>query len=171
MANLMAAAIETTEAEFEPVVLVCEDRFLTAPSIATACRREGARAESLHSSSQLAMILSYVRPCAIISTIAFDEQDGFEVLKEVASFDRHLPILMVTGRDPVLHGALDAIEELWGLTNVSRVDEPWNAAGLKAFLARTGAIAGDAEAARAETTLARAGDLVANDQFAARCTA
>jgi hypothetical protein len=55
---------------------------------------------------------------AVLAAIEAAGQDGCHVMKTVADHDRSLPILLLTGGDPVLAGAADAVEELWGLSCV-----------------------------------------------------
>ena len=41
-------------------------------------------------------------------------------MMQVAEHDPGLPILMLTGLEPGLAGAVDAIEEMWNLTSVTQ---------------------------------------------------
>jgi hypothetical protein len=45
------------------------------------------------------------------------------MLRSVAAYDPDLPVLLVTGDDPAIDGAIDAAEQLWGLTSVCRLSE------------------------------------------------
>lgn len=111
-----------------------------ARSVRSMCESLGARVESLNRSSCVAEILRYMEPCAVISEIALDGRDGFDVMKLVAEYNRNLPLLMLTGRDPVVLGAVDAIEEIWELTDVWRMEQPPSLAGLRAFIGAAGAL-------------------------------
>ncbi len=44
-------------------------------------------------------------------------------MKLVARHSRDLPILLLTSGDPVLMGAADAVQDLWGLTSVTSTSE------------------------------------------------
>jgi hypothetical protein len=52
--------------------------------------------------------------------------------------DRDLPILMLTGEDAALMGAADAIEEIWGLTNVTKSPELPMVGAIVDFLFKAG---------------------------------
>ena len=132
-------------------------RYRRPASIAEAvsiARAEGPGAKFLAGGQSLGPMLNLrvVRPTALIdisaipelrrSDIDGDEQDGFHSMKVVASYDRDLPIMMLTGGDPILMGAVDAVQESWGLTMVSR-STPANLAGqLAEFLYAAGRRAG-----------------------------
>ncbi len=125
-----------------PFVAVFEGDSPTQPrSIRAMCESLGARVESLNNSSCVAQILRYMEPCAVISEIVLDGRDGFDVMKMVASYNRNLPLLMLTGHDQAVLGAVDAIEEIWELTDVWRMEQPPSVPGLRAFLSAAGALA------------------------------
>ena len=48
----------------------------------------------------------------VVSELDCGSVDGFHVMMTVAAFNQHLPIMLVTGPDPSLVGAVDAVEEL-----------------------------------------------------------
>jgi hypothetical protein len=56
---------------------------------------------------------------AVIADLDGDVQDGFHVMKITSDYNQALPILLLTGNDPVLLGAVDAVQEVWGLTRVT----------------------------------------------------
>ena len=58
------------------------------------------------------------RPMAVVAEMDTAGQDGCHVLKAVAAHDRDLPVLLVVDNDPVLLGAIDAVQEIWQLTSV-----------------------------------------------------
>jgi hypothetical protein len=58
---------------------------------------------------------------AVIADLDGEVQDGFHVMKMAADYDRSVPILLLTGYDPALLGAIDAVQEVWGLTRVATV--------------------------------------------------
>jgi CheY-like chemotaxis protein len=71
----------------------------------------------------LLAMLTTLRPMAVIADVDGEVQDGFHVMKMAADFDRAMPILLLTGYDPALLGAIDAVQEVWGLTRVATVAE------------------------------------------------
>ena len=60
------------------------------------------------------------RPMAVICDVDGEEQDGFHAMKLIADYSRDLPIMLLTDGDAVLMGAADAVQDLWGLTSVTR---------------------------------------------------
>jgi len=67
----------------------------------------------------LRTMLTTLRPMAVIADLDGEAQDGFHVMKMAAEYDRSVPILLLTGYDPALLGAIDAVQEVWGLTRVA----------------------------------------------------
>jgi hypothetical protein len=90
----------------------------------------------------LDQILQEQRPMAVVAEVEGDEQDGFHTMKMVARYSRDLPVLMLTGGDPVLMGAADAVQSLWGLTSVSSTSGFPMAGQLVQFLFNAGRRAG-----------------------------
>ncbi|MBV8524296.1 MAG: hypothetical protein JOY71_19575 [Acetobacteraceae bacterium] len=58
---------------------------------------------------------------AVMSMIDTPAQDGCHVLKTIAGYDRTLPVMLVTGNDPALLGAVEAVEEIWQLGRLSKM--------------------------------------------------
>ena len=79
---------------------------------------------------------------AVITDVDGDDQDGFHVMKTVGRYNRELPVMLLTDGDPVLLGAADAIQDLWGLTSVTRTSGFPVAGQLVAFLFSAGRRAG-----------------------------
>jgi hypothetical protein len=77
-------------------------------------------------------------PMAVVCELDGAPQDGCHVMKTVAVHDPSLPVLLVTGGDPALIGAADAVEELWQLTEVAKVAALPGIAGLVDFLFHAG---------------------------------
>jgi CheY-like chemotaxis protein len=123
----------------QPLVVVCEEQRPNGRSLAAMCEMLGVRVEVLSGSSGLFEFLHYMQPRAVISDLVLAEYDGFDVMKLVADYDRSLPLLMVTS-DPVMLGAVDAIEELWCLSNVWRLDGHLAPSAIAEFLYRTGVL-------------------------------
>ena len=79
---------------------------------------------------------------AVVCELDGAGQDGCHVMKTVASHDPSLPVLILTGEDPALVGAADAVEEIWRLTEVSKAERLPGIAGLVDFLFQAGRKAG-----------------------------
>jgi precorrin-3B methylase len=56
----------------------------------------------------------------------------------VAAHDRDLPVMLISGGDPALLGAIDAVEEIWQLTSVVRSQQLPGVGAIVDFLFRAG---------------------------------
>jgi CheY-like chemotaxis protein len=92
--------------------------------------------------TDLAHVLREDNPMAVITDVDGKDRDGFHAMKQVARYNRDLPILLLTGGDPALMGAADAVQDLWGLTSVTPTSEFPMAGQLVAFLFNAGRRAG-----------------------------
>ena len=120
-----------------PLIVVCQDQTPIGAAVIPLAAELGFRVEVISGCSRLFEFLHYMQPSAVISDLVLSNQDGFDVMKIVAGYNRDLPLLVVTS-DPVLLGAVDAIEELWRLTNVWRMRSDPTPAKLAEFLQRSG---------------------------------
>jgi CheY-like chemotaxis protein len=123
------------------VVIVC-DVAETVGQLEAVCDFFSLTVAVVPERTDLMPLLREHRPMAVISDIDGQHQDGFHAMKTVASYDRDLPILLLTGGDPMLMGAADAVQELWNLTMVSRSTSLPLAAQLAEFLFAAGRRAG-----------------------------
>ncbi len=104
--------------EREPVIVVVEDDGCLSGTITDICDFLEVTVRPVASHEHLGPVLAECRPMAVFATIEANGQDGCHVMKTVAGHDRNLPILLLTGEDPALAGAADAVEEVWGLSSV-----------------------------------------------------
>ena len=56
----------------------------------------------------------------------------------IAAFDCSLPVLLITGENPALLGAVDAVEEIWELTSVAKWPRMLGVGAVVDFLFRAG---------------------------------
>src|SRR5690349_2193567 len=96
-------------AERELLVLVIEDAPVLSRTIAFLCDYLGITVETVPGHADLKGTLRLRRPMAVMSTIETPAQDGCHVLKTVGEHDRTLPVLLVTGSNPALLGAVEAV--------------------------------------------------------------
>ena len=126
----------------QALVVIASDSPETIHDLEVICEFFDLAVEIVSAGTDMMRLLRDNRPMAVIADIDGEEQDGFHSMKVVASYDRDLPIMMLTGGDPVLMGAVDAVQESWGLTMVGRTT-PANLAGqLAEFLYTAGRRAG-----------------------------
>ncbi len=125
-----------------PLVLVVEEDPNLFSEVALICDFLDLGVERVGGSDDLLAILEDRRPMAVIAELDGPRQDGCFVLMTIAAYDRSLPVLMITGEDAALAGAVDAVEELWGLGMVIRSSGLPSVGGLVDFLFRAGRKAG-----------------------------
>ena len=124
------------------IVAIVSDDPTTIEKLSPVLAFLDLRMEIVSAGTDLLYILRELRPMAVISDIEGEEQDGFHTMKMIARYSRDLPVLLLTGGDAVLMGAADAVEDLWGLTAVTRTSEFAIAGQLVAFLFNAGRQAG-----------------------------
>jgi DNA-binding NtrC family response regulator len=76
--------------------------------------------ERMASQDDLGSLLRQCHPMAVVAVMDAAGQDGCHVLMTVAAYDRELPVLLITGDDTALLGAIDAVQELWQLDAVTK---------------------------------------------------
>jgi CheY-like chemotaxis protein len=142
----------------EPVQVVTPfgDRTIPAPHSILVVRNSDKNSDLLdlvcefldigveHASNgdDLAPLLRGLRPIAVIADLDGEAQDGFHVMKVTASYDRTLPVLLLTSNDPALLGAVDAVQAVWGLTRVATVTGAADIGELVDFVCRAAREAG-----------------------------
>ena len=75
---------------------------------------------------------------AVVAEMDATGQDGCHVLMTVAATDRDIPVLLITGDDPSILGAIDAVEELWQLSSVIKWPRLLGVGAVVDFLFRAG---------------------------------
>jgi DNA-binding NtrC family response regulator len=106
--------------EREAIIVVVEDDGCLSETIREICDFLEVTVRPVASAEDLGPVLAQCRPMAVLAPIEAHGQDGCHVMKTIANHDRNLPILLLTGGDPALAGAADAVEELWGLSCVMK---------------------------------------------------
>jgi hypothetical protein len=121
-----------------PTVLVLEDGRCLSDGLRELCGFLDVVVERIDSTEELLPFLRCGRPMAVVAAMAAVGQDGANVLMTVARHDPTLPVLMITDGHPALAGAVDAVTELWGLTEVVQAAEVLSPGALVQFLCRAG---------------------------------
>ncbi len=124
------------------VVIVVSDNPATIDRLAPVCAFLELQMTVVSAGTDLTDAMREHAPMAIITDVEGGEQDGFHIMKLVARHNRNLPIMLLTDGDAVLMGAADAIQDLWGLTSVTRTSGFPVAGQLVAFLFSAGRRAG-----------------------------
>jgi ActR/RegA family two-component response regulator len=112
------SAHNTVPIQRHPLLLIIEDGDEIAAALQPICDFLDIAIERLPSEQDLASALRECRPMGVVADLDCKGQDGCYVMMTVARYDRGLPILLLTGDDPALAGAADAVEELWKLEAV-----------------------------------------------------
>jgi len=126
------------DATREALVLVIEDQSELSVAFRGICECLNVTVERMPSSDDLASILRHRRPMAVVAEMDAAGQDGCHVLMTVAAHDPDLPVLLITGYDPSLLGAVDAVEELWQLSSVMKWSRLLGVGAVVDFLFRAG---------------------------------
>jgi len=132
----------TSEASREPEVIIIDDNGELFDAFCGVCDCLEIAVKQMSSSDDLNAMLHRSRPMAVIAELEADGQDGCNVLMTVAAHDKDLPVLLHTGEDPALQGAVDAVESLWQLTSVTRWQRQLSVGAAVDFLFRAGRKAG-----------------------------
>lgn len=94
--------------------------------------------ERISTREELGSILRQRRPMAVVAEMDAPGQDGCHVLMTVAAYDPKLPVLLVTGDEPALLGAVDAVEQIWQLSSVTKWPRLLGVGSIVDFLFRAG---------------------------------
>jgi CheY-like chemotaxis protein len=119
-------------------IVVVEDGTRLSEAIRMICECLGVAVERLSSRDNLSARLHDCRPMAVIAEMDAAGQDGCHVMMTIAAHDRSLPVLLITGPDPTLLGAVDAVQEIWELSAVEKWPELLDGGAIVDFLFRAG---------------------------------
>jgi response regulator RpfG family c-di-GMP phosphodiesterase len=122
----------------EALILVIEDSFELSSAFRTVCDCLDVAVERMASQDNIDPVLRHRRPMAVVAEMDAIGQDGCHVLMKVAAHDRNLPVLLITGEDPALLGAVEAVEEVWQLSSVDKWPRLLGVGPVVDFLFRTG---------------------------------
>lgn len=100
-------------------VLVVRDHGKNSEYFDAVCEFLDIGVEHATPGEDLGAILRGLRPMAVIADLESEIADGCHVMKMTAGYDRSLPVLLLTNNDPALLGAVDAVQEVWGLRLVT----------------------------------------------------
>ena len=132
------AGVSTRAPVREAVVLLVEDEPLWSEAIEELCSFLEVQLARVASTSDLAPVLSDLRPMAVLASVEAVGQDGCHIMKLVATHDPDLPLMVLTGGDAAMAGAAAAVEEVWGLGAVVTRDTLPSPGELVEFLFRAG---------------------------------
>ncbi|WP_428483961.1 response regulator [Rhodopila sp.] len=132
----------TRAANRQALVVIASDAPETVYQLQAVCEFFDLAVEVVREGADLMQVLQENRPMAVITDVDGEGQDGFHTMKIVAKYDRDLPILLLTGGDPVMMGAADAVQNIWNLTMVTQSTGSHLAGQLADFLFAAGRRAG-----------------------------
>jgi hypothetical protein len=122
----------------QPLVVVVEDGIRLSGAFQMICECLSVAIEKMPSRDDLGPMLRDRRPMAVVAEMDATGQDGCHVLMTIAAHDCSLPVLLITGQEPALLGAVDAVEEIWQLTSVEKWPEVLGVGAIVDFLFRAG---------------------------------
>jgi hypothetical protein len=122
----------------EMLVVVVEDDVRLSDAFRNVCDCLNVAVERIPSWDDLGATLRKRRPMAVVAEFDAAGQDGCNVLMTIATYDRDLPVLLMTGEDPAVLGAIDAVEELYELSSLDKWPELLGVGAVVDFLFRAG---------------------------------
>ena len=122
----------------QPLVLVIEDEYTISSAFRSICECLNVAVARMPTVDDLGSALRQRTPMAVVAEMDAAGQDGCHVLMTVAAHDRDLPVLLITGDDSALLGAIDAVEEIWQLTSVDKWPGLLGVGAVVDFLFRAG---------------------------------
>ena len=123
-------------------VLIIDDGELLFEAFHNICECLGVSVQRMPSRDDLGAALRTRRPMAVVAEMDAAGQDGCHVLMAIAQHDSELPVLLLTGEDPALIGAVDAVEEIWQLASVTKWQRLLGIGAIVDFLFQAGRKAG-----------------------------
>jgi hypothetical protein len=125
-----------------PSILVPRDAGQNHEIIDAICDFLDITVEYAGPEDDLSTLLCGLRPMAVIAELEGAGQDGFHVMKIAAKYDRRLPVLLLSCNDGSLLGAVDAVQEIFGLTSVTAVGDNGCVGEIVNFICRAAREAG-----------------------------
>jgi hypothetical protein len=122
----------------EPLLVVIEDGVLLSDTLRTVCECLNVEVVRMPSRDDLSTLLRAHRPMAVVAEMDAAGQDGCHVMMTIAAHDCSLPVLLITGEDPALLGAVDAVQEIWRLSSVAKWPRLLGVGAVVDFLFRAG---------------------------------
>jgi CheY-like chemotaxis protein len=123
-------------------VLIIDDGELLFEAFRNICECLGVSVQRMPSRDDLGAALRTRRPMAVVAEVDAAGQDGCHVLMAIAQHDSELPVLLLTGEDPAMIGAVDAVEEIWQLASVTKWQRLLGIGAVIDFLFQAGRKAG-----------------------------
>ncbi|MGE0223320.1 MAG: hypothetical protein AB7F35_04725 [Acetobacteraceae bacterium] len=131
-------AQSTVQRDVESLVLLVTDDHMLARSVEAVCDFLDLTVEVVPSRLDMNTVLDLHNPMAIIAEVDGVAQDGYHVMMEVAVYDADLPVMLLTGCDPALMGAAEAVQEICGLTSLTMAAQRPHVVDLVDFLFKAG---------------------------------
>jgi PleD family two-component response regulator len=140
--NIGGTIIEGRDSERLASVLIIDDGELLFEAFHNICDCLGISVQRIPSRDDLGAALRTRRPMAVVAEVDAAGQDGCHVLMAIAQHDSELPVLLLTGEDPAMIGAVDAVEEIWQLASVTKWQRLLGIGAVIDFLFQAGRKAG-----------------------------
>jgi hypothetical protein len=132
-----ADALAMSERDMRSVIVLTESGLASAAlrRMASALDIELVTVRSFH---DLPFQLHHHRPIGVVLELSPVGQACRSALRSVAAYDPDMHVLMVSGDDPAVLGAIDVAEQLWGLSALHRLTGAPEPADLIGFLFEAG---------------------------------
>lgn len=102
-------------------VIVLQDASGPSETIVAMCA--ALEIEIVHVSAlyDLPFRLHHHQPVAVIATMDLCERTSCAALRAVAGYNPDLPVMLVAPNDPASQGTIDAAEQIWNLSAITRL--------------------------------------------------
>ena len=132
-----ADALAMSERDTRSVIVLTENGLASAAlrSMASALDIDLVTVRSFH---ELPFQLHHHRPIGVVLELSPLGASCRSALRNVAAYDPNMHVLMVSGDDPTVLGAIDVAEQLWGLSALHRLSGTPAPADLIGFLFEAG---------------------------------
>lgn len=123
-----------TEVAVTRTVLVMDDREDAAAALARVAAAAGFSPTILTDSRSFAATFCGLSPGAVILDVMMPDQDGIELLREIAAMSPDTPVLLVTGHGEVWARMAQELGTILGLSRVAMATKPVSRDAILAFL-------------------------------------
>lgn len=128
----------TTLKPYTQTIIVLESACSLSEVIVTMCDAleiEIIRVSALH---DLPFRLHHHQPVAVISMMDLCERTSCAILRAVAAYSPELPVMLLAPDDPASQGTIDAAEQIWNLSAITRLTTAPGPKDLIGFLFHAG---------------------------------
>ncbi|MDF1793676.1 MAG: response regulator [Thalassobaculaceae bacterium] len=106
-------------------LLIIDDDPNMAALVATVAVEAGFETETLHSGARAVEVVQDLEPCGIVMDVVMPDMDGIELVRKLADSGCCVPIIMMSGYNPLYMGMAEAIATSAEGNVVARLQKPF----------------------------------------------